>query len=389
MFSKQEKKNKILLEQFIKSYEIYYGENSAIGLINDIMKEKVVDFLPEQLQQISSRKLKRTLSNIIKTDWNKAKDSPEYDLNSLSKHIHVKVSKKRIVCASLISAITLSLSIGVIGNLRKTNQNQQISIKSLELYDEATAQNIKKYTLSKKENDGTMKFEGSINKNTQEENHTTEFNPSLKTKTIAETSDEYHTNNERKLENDNLEELDEFTKLVDKKEEPVEQMISANTTNEILKLFNRELSSRKITEKDLEIISQIDSDLMVIKSEDKNYNQITKDYIVTTEEDGTIKIVHGINTIEKDLLTNQKINRIPNLVDYMTVSEFIKKNGIENSDYKLSKNTFLGYKNIQEIDDLYGIEVVDCIQKYGLPIPVYQAKDFKQDTSKNTSYQKK
>lgn len=389
MFSKQEKKNKILLEQFIKSYEIYYGENSAIGLINDIMKEKVVDFLPEQLQQISSRKLKRTLSNIIKTDWNKAKDSPEYDLNSLSKHIHVKVSKKRIVCASLISAITLFLSIGVIGNLRKTNQNQQISIKSLELYDEATAQNIKKYTLSKKENDGTMKFEGSINKNTQEENHTTEFNPSLKTKTIAETSDEYHTNNERKLENDNLEELDEFTKLVDKKEEPVEQMISANTTNEILKLFNRELSSRKITEKDLEIISQIDSDLMVIKSEDKNYNQITKDYIVTTEEDGTIKIVHGINTIEKDLLTNQKINRIPNLVDYMTVSEFIKKNGIENSDYKLSKNTFLGYKNIQEIDDLYGIEVVDCIQKYGLPIPVYQAKDFKQDTSKNTSYQKK
>ena len=55
MLRNKKEQQKILLEQFFKSYEIYYGEDSTICLINDILMEEQIDFLPEQLQQISKK----------------------------------------------------------------------------------------------------------------------------------------------------------------------------------------------------------------------------------------------------------------------------------------------------------------------------------------------
>ena len=68
MLSRKDKNNKILLEleQFLKSYEIYYGERAAICLINAIIKEEEPDFLPEQLKQMRPKKLKRILLQKIK-----------------------------------------------------------------------------------------------------------------------------------------------------------------------------------------------------------------------------------------------------------------------------------------------------------------------------------
>lgn len=392
MLRKKKEQQKILLEQFLKSYEIYYGEDSAICLINDILTEEQIDFLPEQLQQISKRRLRCILSDMIKKDWNKTKDLPEYELKPLNKYIHVKVSKKRVACASLISAVTLAsiISIGAISSSGKAKQGQQVgSVRGLELYNEATDQNIESYTLNKEEKSGAIKPESILSDNSQAENKKTNLEETLETS--AELTTEKHISNENTSVNnkDTLEENDEVVKIINNSKEPVEEIVSTNTTKDILKLFNRELRGEKLTEKDLEIMSQVDEDLMIIQSEGENYNQITKDYIVTTEENGTIKIVHSMTDIEKDFLTNQKINSIPNLVDFTTVGDFIEQNAIEKSGYKLSNNTFWGYKNIQEIDDLYGTEIVSCIQKYGLPIPVYQAKDFNHRAGKTTSFAKK
>ena len=327
---------------------------------------------------------------MIKKDWNKTKNLPEYELKPLNKYIHVKISKKRVACASLISAVTLASIISIGAITGKAKQGQQVgSVRGLELYNEATDQNIESYTLNKEEKSGTIKPESILSDNSQSENKKTSLEESLETS--AELTAENHASKEDSSINNenNLEQKDEMVKAIDRSKDPVEEIVSVNTTKDVLKLFNRELRGKKLTEKDLKIMSQVDEDLMIIQSEGENYNQITKDYIVTTEEDGTIKIVHSMTNIEKDFLTNQKINSIPNLVDFTTVSDFIENNNIEKSGYKLSKNTFWGYKDMQEMDEIYGTEVVSCIQKYGLPIPVYQAKDFKQDTSKNTSYQKK
>ncbi len=393
MLSRKDKNNKILLEleQFLKSYEIYYGERAAICLINAIIKEEEPDFLPEQLKQMRPKKLKRILLQKIKEDLNVDKSSPEYDLKPINKYMHVKASKRRVACASLISAVALAsiISIGAISNARKTKEAQQIgSIKNLEVCDDTTIQNTTTYTLNKDAKDGAMKSDVIAN-TSQVKNKKTHWKKSLEK--IAGIAVEMHKKNEENSINNkgNLEKTDDkVVKAISDSKESVEKEVSLDTTKDILKLFNRELDEKKLTEKDLKIMSQVDEDLMIIQSEGENYNQITKDYIVTTEEDGTIKIVHSMTNIEKDFLTNQKINSIPNLVDFTTVSDFIENNNIEKSGYKLSKNTFWGYKDMQEMDEIYGTEVVSCIQKYGLPIPVYQAKDFKQNASKNTSYQK-
>lgn len=387
MLSKQDKVNSIVLEQFLKSYEIYYGEKSTICLINDIMKEETIDFLPEQLKETSPKKLKRILSNIIKEDFNTAKGSSEYDLKPLSKYIHVKVSKKRVACAGLFSAMALAsiISIGTMNYIGKTKQKQQIeTVKNLELYDKVTTSSITGYKVVKKGKNGTIKSE-IVSDNSQGENKLKEI-----TKTTIEPPIENPIGDESTSIGDSyLKDSDELIKHNSETKKSSEEAKSEKTTKDILKLFNKELDGKKLTEKDLEIMSQLDEDLIIIKSEKENYNQITKDYLVTTEEDGTMKVIHSMTMIEKDFLTGQKIKSIPNVVDYTTVSEFIEKNDIERLGYQLSNNTFWGYKSVQKIDKLYGAEVIDCIQKYGLPLPVYHAKDFKKSSSKNPTFAKK
>lgn len=185
------------------------------------------------------------------------------------------------------------------------------------------------------------------------------------------------------------------------------EIATAPDTQAILDAYNSELRYQKLTVDDLEYLSQFSHGVYSIKREDGTYTQIGMDYRLIDDSDnhpvitldlntGPVKVIN-INTgktfykvFEKyDALTGDKIDR-----EYLRdkagssvlVGDYVKKNNISMSGYTFPMNRFYNSTNRETVLQKYGQEVLNCVEKYGFPMKMYEAKDFKHKVKSMTKH---
>ncbi len=174
------------------------------------------------------------------------------------------------------------------------------------------------------------------------------------------------------------------------------EIATADDTQAILKAYNSELKGRKLTVDDLEYLSQLKGSCL-IKTENGNYSQIGFGYYHIGDVDGRSVIVSDLNTnpVEvRNINTNQISYKVFDKLDMLTGEKIEpeclknKKDGviqvgdyIKNHDISFSAYHFPMYVSWSDFDKemtikKYGMEVWNCIRKYGFPLKVYRAEDF-------------
>lgn len=180
------------------------------------------------------------------------------------------------------------------------------------------------------------------------------------------------------------------------------EIATADDTQAILKAYNSELKGRKLTVDDLEYLSQLKGSCL-IKTENGNYSQIGFGYYHIGDVDGRSVIVSDLNTnpVEvRNINTNQISYKVFDKFDMLTGEKIEpeclknKKDGviqvgdyIKNHDISFSAYHFPMYVAWSDFDKemtikKYGMEVWNCIRKYGFPLKVYRAEDFYRHSKK-------
>lgn len=172
-------------------------------------------------------------------------------------------------------------------------------------------------------------------------------------------------------------------------------IVTADDTQSLLEAYNSELKGMKLTVADLEFMTQ--DGLVSIKREDGSYTQISMHYcyiddlydnaVIVRDLNTNPVLVHDLNTntssykvIEKqDMLTGKKIDTddLENNDFHTTkVGDYIMNNDINFSAYTFPIKPAWTSNDQETIVKKYGMEVWNCVKKYGLPTRMYKAKDF-------------
>lgn len=148
-------------------------------------------------------------------------------------------------------------------------------------------------------------------------------------------------------------------------------------TKETLKIYNECLESTELNEDNLEVLSNYNVPMMVIKGENGNYSQVGDDYYVATT-DSEIKLLYSKmpGEAEYDMFTGEKLEENIEFEEYITVADFIAQNDITYEGYRLPTHVAYTDTDINTITKIYGEEVAECIKENGIPLKVYEAEDF-------------
>lgn len=151
-----------------------------------------------------------------------------------------------------------------------------------------------------------------------------------------------------------------------------------NDTMKTLDKYNEYLKGKEINVNDLEVLSMYNVPMFVIKSEEENYSQISDDYYVATRKNGDIDILFSKipDEAKYDMLTQEKLDENTKYISYTPVIEYMVNHDIESVGYILPKHIAYSDSDIHMIESIYGEDVVECVKELGLPLKVYNAKDF-------------
>lgn len=157
-----------------------------------------------------------------------------------------------------------------------------------------------------------------------------------------------------------------------------------NDTKETLNKYNEFLGNKKMSVDDLEVLSMYNVPMFVIRNEEGNYSQIGDNYYVATRENGDIDILFSKipGEAEYDMLTGNKLEKNVVYTDYIPVIEYISSHNIEFVGYKLPTHVAYSELDINTIESIYGQDVVECVKELGIPLKVYDAKDFQPNNDK-------
>lgn len=173
------------------------------------------------------------------------------------------------------------------------------------------------------------------------------------------------------------------------------EIASHTDTQTVLETYNRELKWKKLTVDDLEYMSK--DGTFSIKREDGSYTQIGMDYyhiadlydnaVIVLDLKTDPVLVHDLNTntasykvIEKhDILTGKEID-IEDLKnnDFCAtkVGDYLMNNNISFDAYTFPIKQVWSSSEKEAIIKKYGMEVWKCVEKYGLPMKMYKAENF-------------
>ena len=153
-----------------------------------------------------------------------------------------------------------------------------------------------------------------------------------------------------------------------------------NDTMKILNKYNEYLGEKKLDINDLEILSMYNVSMFALKLEDGSFRQIGDDYCVAIKENGDINLLlsEKVEEAKYDMLTGKKLKDNTEYVDYIPVIKYMVDNNIELVGYTLPKSVSYSNPDINMIENIYGEEVTDCVKQLGIPLKVYDSKDFYQ-----------
>lgn len=390
--NKENKNDVIKLEKYFKRYEKFHGKLKKMELINRVLYGEK---LPRALRSLDPILLQYECSKIVLK-----RNIEEKNISNQKKHHYILAG----TIAGIILASAFSFHVT---KAKKENQEKIFtsSVGITEINAAAFSPNIQnQYVINQKQKKGKIKKISSNHQTSSKDDAKEVSNLSFNTLNSSVSNgalvESIHGDAIIQGVNaataNNLDQVDGVVyssmkankgeKI--KEEDPREVVKEVSNTTELLSLYNKNIDGKKLEEEDLKILSQFDQKLISIKGSNGSYHQAASNNYVVTTSDNHVHIVFSPNVLDRDYLTGKDLTKKPDIVNYTKVSEYIEDHDLKSVGYQLSTSSFWGYTSVSKINELYGSEVVGCIQKYGLPVPVYEAGDFEKAVEKTSSVER-
>ncbi len=162
-------------------------------------------------------------------------------------------------------------------------------------------------------------------------------------------------------------------------------MLSSADTINVLNTYNSTLKSTKLNIDDLEWLSSCWNGIISLKRDNETYTQVSYDsYNIYTDYDNSqTLIIDSFNSIlpHIDQLTGKKVDSLSG--NPIPLRSFIYENNIQPKGYTFPKTRAWSDSDKESIIKKYGEEVWEATTNFGIPIKMYDVKDFYTKKEKN------
>ena len=162
-------------------------------------------------------------------------------------------------------------------------------------------------------------------------------------------------------------------------------MLSSGDTINVLNTYNSALKSTKLNINDLEWLSNCWNGVISLKRDNGTYAQVSYDsYSIYTHYDNTQDlIIDNCTSIlpHIDQLTGKKVDSLTG--HPIPLGSFICENNIQPKGYTFPKTRAWSDSDKESIIKKYGEEVWEATTNFGIPIKMYNIKDFYTKREKN------
>lgn len=154
--------------------------------------------------------------------------------------------------------------------------------------------------------------------------------------------------------------VDDYSVVDNKDDDNKLEIATAKETLEVLNAYNSMLKGKKLNVNDLEYMSSFNNGMFSIKYDNGELYQLDGENYNMTDTFGNSIVMFG-----KEAPRNS-----------IKVGEYIEKNDIKINAYTFQKEVAFSGRAKKEITEKYGKDTFECVKTYGLPVAMYDWKDF-------------